>query len=123
MINLSGLSNNIFFPGDNSIAHQNAAISWYKANNIGSITLGWQIPIDPATGAIVASATNPAFPSNQFVGTPLADIQAFAQQATSNGLQVVLKPYFINSATAMNIGAPGANENLAAITFRTRAGP
>lgn len=74
MINLSGLSNNIFFPGDNSPALQDAAIKWYKANNIGSITIGWQIPIDPTTGAIVASAVNPLFPGKQFVGTSLNDI-------------------------------------------------
>jgi len=116
VINLSGLSNNIFFPGDNNPVLRDAAIEWYKANNIGSMTIGWQIPIDPATGAIVPSATNPLFPDKQFVGTSLSDIQAFALQVSSSGLQVNLKPYFINASTQANIGAPGANENLTAIT-------
>jgi hypothetical protein len=117
MINLSGLSDNLFFSGDSSVANQDAAIQWYKANNISSMTIGWQVPIDPVTGAIVPYATNPQFPGKQFVGTSLTDIQAFALKASSSGLQVILKPYFIDSATASNIGAPNAsNENLSAIT-------
>ena len=118
MINLSAMSVDFSFSNDYSAVNNAAAIAWFKANNIGMMNIAWHIEIDPKTGVIMPTGGNQDFPGKQWLTTSLADVAAFAQQATAAGLQVTFKPYFENATLGYNIATDvgGNSENLPAIT-------
>ncbi|MDB5875208.1 MAG: hypothetical protein JWQ07_4650 [Ramlibacter sp.] len=100
---LTGSSFNAFFEGDLAGVNQARAVEWFRAHDIGAITIGWNVPIDQQTGAVVASASSIDFPGRQFVGSSIADVEAFARLCADNGLTVTLKPYFLNKDSAHNL--------------------
>jgi Repeat of unknown function (DUF5648) len=74
------------------IANFDDYLSAYKANGLNTITLVTWVPVDPNSGQIESSFTNPAF--GETAETP-AYLAAFTDAAHAAGMNVIWKPQFV----------------------------
>ncbi|KRB67978.1 glycoside hydrolase family 113 [Noviherbaspirillum sp. Root189] len=81
------------------LADVRAYMDDYKALGHNAVSLGWGVPIDPATGARVASFSMDGVHEASF-----DEIRQLANYAKSIGLQVILKPF---AQTSISTGTNG----------------